>query len=255
MAKRRTKNCFYSKITGEKIKYIHLDSLREKHPSGDYVVIGECYVKEKKAGEIEKSLLQGKGKNIYAYPVGTYKEQSYKTIGFIPCERDEYIAVKKKKRTKLIAVIAIALLLLLALLLGCYMLDNNKRPEIDPNAGEYTSALKRPDNIDESKILIPGYGKFTIEKGSKTIDTVLFNPEDNPCYFKFTLIEQETGDVLYESKLVPPGQGITPIKINKSYGEVGVYPAILKFETVDFEDEDITYNGSEMEVTLNVVDE
>lgn len=254
MAKRKKRSYFQNPRTGEKIRYIQAEELKEKHPSGDYVVIGEYYAKEKSDGEIEKALLNGKGKNIYAYPVGNYKEQAYKTVGYIPCEGDEYIALKKKKRTKLIASLIILLLLLLGLGLGYFMMSRNKMPDIDPNAGEYTSALKRPENIDESKILIPGYGKFTINKGSKTIDTVLFNPEDNPCYFKFTLVEKETGDVLYESKLVPPGQGITPIEINKSYKEVGTYPAILKFETVDFEDTDITYNGSEMEVDLNVVE-
>ena len=59
---------------------------------------------------------------------------------------------------------------------------------------------------------------------------------------------------MYESKLVPPGQGITPIKMNESFDEVGTYDAVLKFKTVDFEDTDITYNGSDMEVQINVVE-
>lgn len=239
------------KRTGETIAYIGAEGLKKANRT--YTISGEVAIKEKSDGGAEKQIL-GEETTINVQPIGTYKESKYKTIGFIPCEAGGYVAVKKKKHTKLLVGSLLALLLIVSFVGWYFYLNGNKKPDIDPNAGNYESALKRPDNINSSKILIPGYGKFTIKKGGDTIDTVLFNPEDNPCYFKFTIVEQKTKDVLYESKLVPPGQGITPVKLNKVFNEVGTYDAVLKFETVDFENTDITYNGSDMEVKLIVVE-
>ncbi|MGL4283259.1 hypothetical protein [Eubacterium aggregans] len=126
--------------------------------------------------------------------------------------------------------------------------------DIDPNAGNYESALKRPENIGQSKILIPGYSEWTITKGSDIIESVLFNSEGNPCFFKFEIIEKDSGDVLYQSRLVPPGQGISPIKLTKSFNEVGTHNIILKIQSVDLEDQSIHYNGSDVEMQLNVVE-
>ncbi|OTP10233.1 hypothetical protein A5844_001932 [Enterococcus sp. 10A9_DIV0425] len=194
-------------------------------------------------------------RQITIYPVGTYKESQYRTIGFIQYEEKEYIAVKKRKINKIIFILII---LLLALGLGIQYskLQNqqNQQANIDPQAEDYQSQLKRPDNIDDSKIVIPGYGTFTLKKGSDTIDTVLFNPENNPCFFKFTLIDKNSGELLYESKLVAPGKGISPVKLNKKFDEVNVYEATLLFQTFDLEDTKISYNSSNVDVKINVVE-
>lgn len=160
---------------------------------------------------------------------------------------------EKKRRWKKILLALLLLLNIVVLIVGLYFLTNNlNQVDIDPNAEDYVSSLKRPDDIDSSQILIPGYGELTMEKGSNTLETTLFNPEDNPCYFRFTLVDAETEEVLYESKLVPPGKGISPITLNKTFDEEGTYSVILKYETVDLEDTSINYNGSEVELTIKV---
>lgn len=250
MGKNKEKSYIYDKRIDTKINYISHEELKERYPEGEYSIIGEISTKEKNEKGVNKKLINEE-KNILVQPIGTYKESRYKTLGYIACENNEYVAVKKKKG--ILALLLIILLILLTLLSG-YFIMNKDKADIDPNAGDYSSALKRPDNIDNSQILVPGYGKFTIKKGSDTIDTAFFNPEGNPCFFKFTLIEKSTNEVLYESKLVPPGKGITPIKINKTFDEIGSYNAILKFQSFDLEDTDIEYNGSDIDVKLNVIE-
>lgn len=245
-------HCFYDNKTGKQINYINFESLKEEHPKGDYYVIGELSIKDQNDEGTIKKILE-EDVEIHIKPIGTYKESKYKTLGYIPCENNEYIAVKKRSYTKIIAIFLTVLMAVLVLL-GGFFFKNNEKQDIDPNAGDYSSALKRPDNIDESQILVPGYGKFTIKKESDTIDTAFFNPEGNPCFFKFTLIEKSTNEILYESKLVPPGKGVTPIKLNKTFNEIGSYDAILKFKSFDLEDTTIQYNGSDIEVKLNVVE-
>lgn len=244
-----SKKYIQDKSTNKRYRYLTKEELNERYKESTYKVAGELNPKDERKKEHVKITRQGE--EIYHFPIGTYDEKRYKTLGYIECERDEYISVKKRRTP--IALILAVLLILCLLAGGIYMINKNNS-QIDPAIKDYTSNLKRPENIDSTKILIPGFSKFTVEKGSKTIDTTLFNPEGNPCHFQFTLVEKETGKVLYESKLVPPGKGIGPIEIKKSYDKVGTYPAILKFKTVDFEDTDITYNGSEVEVDINVVE-
>ena len=233
--------------------YIEYLSIKEME-NQEYTVIGEVDVKNRQSHKegISKKIFNSE---ITIYPVGTYKESQYRTIGFIQYEEKEYIAVKKRKINKIIFILII---LLLALGLGIQYskLQNqqNQQANIDPQAEDYQSQLKRPDNIDDSKIVIPGYGTFTLKKGSDTIDTVLFNPENNPCFFKFTLIDKNSGELLYESKLVAPGKGISPVKLNKKFDEVNVYEATLLFQTFDLEDTKISYNSSNVDVKINVVE-
>lgn len=253
-----------SKVSKNKIRdkknnkiwyYIDKEKILERHPEGDYLIVGEITVNYSEDEDSIKKIKISKEVNeaelIAVKPSGTYKEGKYYTKGYIPCEEEgKYIVVKKKKNTKIFFVLFFILILILGLLLGGKLMK--KRTDIDPNAGDYTAGLKRPDNISSSQILIPGYEKWTLKEGSDTINSALFNPEGNPCFFKYTIIEKATGDTLYESKLVPPGKGITPIKINKRFEE-GIYRLILKFESFDLEDTNIQYNGSDVEIQLNVV--
>lgn len=251
MEKRSKVLSYKERETGEAINYIGIKEFEMKYANDDPSIIGEISIKEQtQSGKIRKIL--NKEMYVYVQRVGTYRNRNYKTIGYLQCEDNEFIIVKKKSYTKWLIMLFIPLAMALLFFAGYMGMGDDSN--IDPNADDYISQLKRPENIDDSRILVPGYGKFTIKKGSDTVDTVLFNPEDNPCYFQFTLVEAGTNKVLYESKLVPPGKGIQPVKLNKKMDKVGTYKAILKFQSIDLEDTDIQYNGSEMEVSLNVVE-
>lgn len=251
MAKNKMKR-FRNKQTGENIYYISQKDFKNRFSERNVSIVGEINVAESDQEGMHKKIL-GKETTIVVRPVGTYAESKYRTDGYILCAEDEFVVVKKRKIYPYVLAALILLLIIAALLVGKYFW--NKGPDIDPNAGNYSSALQRPDDISKSQILIPGYKTFTIEKGNKTINTAFYNPEGNPCFFKYTLVEEGTGDILYESKLIPPGQGISPIKINKVYKEVGSYAATLKFQTYDLDKGEQEYNGSEIEVVINVVDE
>ena len=88
-----------------------------------------------------------------------------------------------------------------------------------------------------------------IPKNTTENITVSFtNPEGNPCYFKFQLVLKDTGEVLWTSKDVPPGQAITKMDISRPL-EAGSYNAILRITTKSLD----TYapmNGANMEFKL-----
>lgn len=231
--------------TKKKILYFTSHELNEK----DISLIGEVAL-----GKLDEPGLKVEMKQenltLNVHNLSTFKRPGYKILGYIESkEPGQYVLLKRRRYPWLI------LLLLLLLLIGAgigWRLMSGNNSLIDPNAFSYESKLKRPENIDSTKILIPGYGDIRVKQGSNEIDTVLFNPEGNPCYFQFTLTEKESGKTLYESKLVEPGKGVGPLKCSRTFDSKGEIPVVLKFKTVDFEDPDITYNGSEISFSLIV---
>lgn len=231
-------------------EYLTIEDVKKIYPEGGYIVSCEVVLKDMISGPIGIEFDDGK-KPFKAYPIGTFGGKEYYTKGYIPYGEGRYVAIKKKRIPRWILAMLILLLMIIAVSVGIYMFSGNN---IDPNAAAYNPAFKRPASVSDEEILIPGYGKLETKVGSdELIGTVLFNPPGNPCYFKFSIIEEETGDVLYESKLVPPGQGISDVVINKTYDKVGSHKVTIKFDTFDIDDEDSKLNGSEIETELNVI--
>ena len=124
--------------------------------------------------------------------------------------------------------------------------------DIDPGAGDW-DGQKLPDKTDDAPavgIKIPGYPSITLPKNQQTVNVALLNPEGNPCYFTFTLILKDTGETLYQSKLVPPGQAITEITMSKAL-PAGEYPATIQITTTSLEDGS-AMNGANVETILVV---
>lgn len=135
-------------------------------------------------------------------------------------------------------------------------------------------AKKDYSNIVENpNISIPGYGSLDFKAGKKKQSVNFYNPEENTCYFRISLVlkaddSTETGkaagaeetenangadskeEVLWTSELIEPGEEIKSIKISKEL-ESGEYPSILKYECFSLKDE-TPLNGSNVELILTV---
>ena len=124
--------------------------------------------------------------------------------------------------------------------------------DIDENAGEWNGQAL-PDKTDDAPavgIKIPGYPSITLPADQQTVNMALLNPEGNPCYFTFELVLKDTGETLYKSKLVPPGQAITEITMSKALS-AGEYDATIKITTTSLEDGS-AMNGANVETVLIV---
>ena len=128
----------------------------------------------------------------------------------------------------------------------------NGNLDIDENAGDWNGQTL-PDKTDDAPavgIKIPGYPSITLPKDQQTVNVALLNPEGNPCYFTFTLILKDTGETLYQSKLVPPGQAITEITMSRALA-AGEYNATIQIATTSLEDGS-AMNGANVETVLIV---
>lgn len=124
-------------------------------------------------------------------------------------------------------------------------------PDIDPDAGDLSdSRLTEKAEEEAVGIKIPGYPSISLPADQKDARVALLNPEGNPCYFTFELVLRETGEVLYTSKQVPPGQMISDITLSRALS-AGEYDAAIRISTASLEDGS-AMNGANVETVLIV---
>ncbi len=130
--------------------------------------------------------------------------------------------------------------------------DEKSKPalDIDPNAGNWNGEM--PEDRSEDKeavgIKIPGYPSITIAKDTENVRMALLNPEGNPCYFKFQIVLKDSGETIFESKYVPPGDAITDVTLTRPLTE-GEYNATIMITTIAL-DQETPLNGANVETVL-----
>ena len=123
----------------------------------------------------------------------------------------------------------------------------------DENAEDWTGEQdvyegeKNTDTID-----IPGYGSITLKADSAEQSVNLYNPEQNTCYFRMTLLLSD-GTQLWQSGLIEPGKGIYDITLEQTLAAGSYEDAVLKYECFAMDDAQTPLNGSEIKLTLNVI--
>ncbi len=131
-----------------------------------------------------------------------------------------------------------------------YYLEN--QPESIPLDGDiavYERPENIPENYDPDYITIPGYGELKMEADTDVLYVALWNPEENPCYFQFAIRLEETGEVLYESGLIPPEYAVTEVTLNRTL-EQGIHDVVISITTYDIDDYTIQLNGGEVVTTI-----
>ena len=168
-------------------------------------------------------------------------------------------SVTISKRTLIIIIAALLLLIAGSITVGLNWDDwfgkektvqSDFTPDIDENAGNWTAQQPENKGGEKTGIKIPGYPSITIPANTATVSVALLNPEGNPCYFSFEIILKETGETLYTSKMVPPGQAIYEITLSRPLS-AGEYDATIKISTASLEDGS-AMNGANVETVLLV---
>ena len=153
-------------------------------------------------------------------------------------------------------IISLCLVLIVAGLICCITsLMNQKQmvsPDIDPNAGVYNG-----ENFDlpaePGKMSIAGYSKATIPAHKTEVPLLLRNPDTNmgKVYFSYDLVLDDTGETLYSSRMVPGGQAITHITLNRPLPP-GVYKATVIWKSHLEEENFREGNSVNMKLELTV---
>jgi len=135
------------------------------------------------------------------------------------------IISKIKANKKKSIIIASAVVLVIALAIGAIFLV---RYIIRSNPNNYQ--LSETGNIS-----IPGYPEIEIEKNTKDVSIHLENPEGNPCDFVYEIVIKSSGEVLFTSDKIAPGEAIENAKLLFPLSQ-GSYDVSVKIITTSVTD-------------------
>lgn len=170
-----------------------------------------------------------------------------------------------KKRTVII-LLAAAILLTVGITLGFTGAWKGEQPAIQTAPVEETEEKKTSLGIDpgvgveveteaetQSRgVAIPGWGSITLPAGETEAYVSLSNPEENEglYYLTFELRMKDTGEAIFSTALVPPGESCNKVTLNRQL-EAGEYEAVLHVQPYRMKDETPT-NNADMETILIV---
>lgn len=160
----------------------------------------------------------------------------------------------KEKHKKLWA--GAFLVLLLVLIVGGVILYRaaNKGPvtsygnDFIPEFEEQQTQQTQEASVTRG-IKIPGYTTIPIAANTTDVDVELYNPEENEVHFQIAFVLNETGETIYESKLIEPGQHLYHITLEKPL-EPGEYPITIQYSTFSTDDTFTPKNGASVECVL-----
>ena len=151
--------------------------------------------------------------------------------------------------------LAVAIAVVVAMVFGGMAfgiaLGNKNQSNFNDSPVDYEWVLPQGGSTNKDQIVLPGYDKLVIPAGEKQIEIVLPNPKGNPCYFRYTLVLQETGEILYQSKLIPPGKAVLQIELSRPL-PVGDYTLLIGIDSISLADGRTPMNGGEGKALLQV---
>ena len=119
---------------------------------------------------------------------------------------------------------------------------------IDPNIG-HTPTPTPP----EPGVAIPGWGSITLPAGKTEAETDLFNPEANQgwYYLTFQLRLKDSGEVLFQTGLIPPGLYCTKVNLNRAL-EAGEYSGVMHVQPYYLKDPPSPTNNADFDIRIIV---
>lgn len=146
------------------------------------------------------------------------------------------------------------LIVVLALFIGRYAFFNgaNSLFGVDSSAVDWDGAKEKQKNTAEEAIRIPGFTQLTFDAQTTKQHVNFYNPEENDCYFKLSLMDAQ-GERLWESDLLEPGKGLYEIELSTALSEGSYENAVLKYECFTYDENQSPLNGSEINLTIQVV--
>lgn len=119
---------------------------------------------------------------------------------------------------------------------------------LDPNAQTITNSYYFGGGSGDS-IGIPGYERLVLKADQKKQDVLLFNPENNTCFFVIEILTAD-GTSLFKSGLIEPGKALYSVELSQAL-KAGSYDGILCYYCYA-EGTLAELNGAEVNIKLEV---
>jgi len=164
----------------------------------------------------------------------------------------------QENRKKRQWIILAAVLVILAAAAGLFLTFGTRRENpdgkgivLEEGAEDWDGEMKDMSE-GQTGIKIPGYGEITVPAGETTWKITLANPEENTCYFKYTITIDDSENPIYESDLIEPGKAVREFEVTEPL-EAGDYEIHLNISTYAMDEELTPLNGAVVKAVLHVV--
>lgn len=164
----------------------------------------------------------------------------------------------QENRKKRQWIILAAVLVILAAAAGLFLTFGTRRENpdgkgivLEEGAEDWDGEMKDMSE-GQTGIKIPGYGEITVPAGETTWKITLANPEENTCYFKYTVTIDDSENPIYESDLIEPGKAVREFEVTEPL-EAGDYEIHLNISTYAMDEELTPLNGAVVKAVLHVV--
>ena len=164
----------------------------------------------------------------------------------------------QENRKKRQWIILAAVLVILAAAAGLFLTFGTRRENpdgkgivLEEGAEDWDGEMKDMSE-GQTGIKIPGYGEITVPAGETTWKITLANPEENTCYFKYTVTIDDSENPIYESDLIEPGKAVREFEVTEPL-EAGDYEIHLNISTYAMDEELTPLNGAVVKAVLRVV--
>ena len=153
---------------------------------------------------------------------------------------------KKEKKTD-----SASLTTTLVMVLGVVLGNRNSANDFNGSPVDYDWELQNGGVINANQITLPGYADLFFPAGQKQIEMILPNHKSNPCYLRYTLLLEGTGEILCQTPLIAPGKAVLEIELSRTL-PVGDYYLIIAIDSISLADGRTPMNGAEHRVLLQV---
>lgn len=164
--------------------------------------------------------------------------------------------LKDKVKTRNVLIIILIIIIIILLLRSCSGVKDNSTKLPYPEFEKVVNEL--PDGIDDAVATDVDGAAFlvlddiTISKSSPNYFFANLKSNAGKYYIQFTLIDNDTSKVLYESKLVPPDSCIRMDTIKDL--DIGSYNVSLIAQAYDYDNPYIKKNGASCDYILTIVE-
>ena len=164
----------------------------------------------------------------------------------------------QENRKKRQWIILAAVLVILAAAAGLFLTFGTRRENpdgkgivLEEGAEDWDGEMKDMSE-GQTGIKIPGYGEITVPTGETTWKITLANPEENTCYFKYTVTIDDSETPIYESDLIEPGKAVREFEVTEPL-EAGDYEIHLNISAFTMDDSLTDLNGADVKAVLHVI--
>ena len=118
-------------------------------------------------------------------------------------------------------------------------------------------AVRNSDNAQSTQGIVlddaaEDWSGETVYAGETDWKITLANPEDNNCYFRYTITIDDSETPIYESDLIEPGKAVREFEVTEPL-EAGDYEIHLNVSTYTMDDTLTPMNGAVVKAVLHVV--